>query len=407
MRENFAHVIEMLAQNLDLPRLAIAETKYPEHRQLCLYSCGLGLSLKQLDDTVKKMVGEDQHTKAAALALMHGQVKLAGNALKSSNTSATHRELSLAVAGYAIGNTDSTWDETVQGLAVGLDDPYARAILALVRHGDWHDVLAETSLPLRDRVSIALMYLPDEELSQYVNTTTAEVIKYGDIEGIILTGLTNQSVSFFETYIRKFSDLQTAVLALAHASPRYFTDPRVTMWRETYRSWMNQWQMYPERAHFDVQVTKLSTSPQGQPTLPLSPRQVTVRCKYCEQPLDRNASNVTRPQESNSSFGTHQGSIFGDAKSGIVCPKCGRHLPRCVICSHWLGMSDGHGKSGMAATANATKESSMANFISSCYNCHHMSHGEHAMQWFALHRTCPANGCKCHCGEMDAGIRRS
>ncbi|KAL9637887.1 MAG: hypothetical protein Q9164_001914 [Protoblastenia rupestris] len=335
-RAKFSNLITKLAHQLDLPRLTTVDTGSPAHRQLCLYTCGLGLKPQQLDDTVKRLILEGKQTKAAALAIIHNQFKSAASALKGTNVLSIHRELSLAIAGFVRGNKDEMWEETVQGLALGLKDPYARAILALVRNGNWHDVLAETSLPLRDRVGIALMYLPDDELSQYINTTFVEVINNGDIEGIVLTGLTNHSVPLFETYIRKYSDLQTAVLALSHTSPRYFTDPRVTLWRETYRSYMNKWRMHVQRAQFDLQITKLSKPLSGQPTLPPAPRQITLRCNYCEQPFDRNVLNVPALKDSNSNFGIYQGSIFGDAKAGTLCPKCGRHMPRCVVCLHWL-----------------------------------------------------------------------
>lgn len=180
--------------------------------------------------------------------------------MRNGTASPAHRELSLAFAGYNKGITDDeTWEQTIQDLKKGLDDPYGRAILALVSHGDWHDVLAELTLPLRDRVAIALMYLGDEELTHYINETAAECIKQGDIEGIVLTGLTEQGVPLFQNYIRKFSDIQTAVLAMSYTCPRYFTDPRVDLWRQTYRSYLNDWQMFIPRVHFDVQYTKLSS----------------------------------------------------------------------------------------------------------------------------------------------------
>ena len=397
----FANVIARLNHRLDLPRFTTVNTTFPALRQLCLYTCGLSLKQQQLGDVTNNFVRDGQHTKAAAFAIIHNDFKLAANILKSDKASAAHRELSLAIAGYVRGDTDDIWDETIQGLALGLEEPYARAILALVRRGDWHDVLEETSLPLRDRVGIALMYLSDEELSQYINTAMVEAIRYGDTEGIVLTGLTHQSVSLFENHIRKFADLQTAILALSHVSPRYFTDPRVTVWRETYRSYMDKWRMHIRRAQFDVQVTKLSTPPKGQPTLPLTARQFTLRCAYCDQAMDRHVSIASAPELSASSFGIHQGSIFGDAKSGTVCPKCGRHMPRCVICLHWLGMPDGHGKSAVAAATNASIDNSIDMYISVCNNCHHMSHGVHAKEWFAMATICAANGCDCRCTAIN------
>jgi len=390
--------VTILARAIDLPRFVTVKSARPEHRQLCLHTCGLGLSDQQLEGSVKALVRDGQSTKAAGLAIIHGQPKLAIDALRSGESSSIHRELSLALAGYTKGRTDSAWNETVSDLAEGQDDPYARAILALVREGDWKDVLNETSLPLQDRVGIALMYLEDDDLSAYVSAATEEAIIEGDIEGVVLTGLTERAIPLFETYIHKFADLQTAVLALSFASPRFFADQRVIIWRETYRTHLNRWRMFIERARLDMQCTKLSTPSKGRPTLIPTARQVTLRCNCCEEPLDRSFDNPPSTKSTEDSDG-HYMAIFGKAKSGTVCPKCERHMPRCAICMNWLGMPDPHTNGAMAAAVS--KNEALSKFVSVCRGCWHMSHGSHAEEWFARHEVCPVPRCNCRCAEAD------
>ena len=400
---NFANVIMNMAHNLDLPNSIQAQTDFPEHRQLCLYTIGLGLNYEKIVDEVNSLANDGQQTKAASLAIVLGQYKLAAKALRTGDLLPHLRALSLALAGYAKGSTDESWNEVVEAVLKDINDPYSRAIFALVKHGDWHDVLKETSLPLRDRVGIALLYLPDEELTQYINAATSEAMKAGDIEGIVLTGLTELSVTLFETYIHKFSDLQTAVLALSHACPRFFTDPRVTVWRKTYRSYMNKWRLYTNRALFDITLTKLSTPPNGRPNLPSVPRQFTLQCSFCDQSLDRNPSHGPNlPEDSPLDGAWHQGSIFGNAKSGTLCPKCGRHMPRCVICQHWLGVPDGRGKSGVAAVAAlGGKAEAMDAATVFCLECKHAMHLGHAREWFMRHEVCAEVGCGCRCRGLD------
>lgn len=392
-----AAAVETLCNKLDLPAFSMTATSSPHHRRLCLYSCGLGLPQSQLEGIVQELMRKGQNTKAAAFALIHDQAQLAFTALRHGNGSAENRELSIALAGYNKGTHDPMWDQTVKDLKEDLEDPYARAILALVGYGDWHDVLAETSLPLRDRVGIALMYLDDEELTQYINISTAECIKEGDIEGIVLTGLTEQAVPLFETYIHKFSDLQTAALAMAFTCPRYFTDVRIDKWHATYRSHLNDWRMFIPRIQFDVQCTKLSASLDRRPEIPPPPRQVSLRCNNCDQALDRNPSNAPRP-ESATFFSGNRASIFGDAKDGTVCPRCGRHMPRCVVCMYWLGMPDPHSRASQAAAA--TERDTLNKFVSVCRSCWHMSHGGHAEEWFAANSNCPVPECECRCAEI-------
>ena len=418
-----ADAVEKLCDKLDLPNFRMIESAAPNHRRLCLYTCGLGLSYQKLEAMVKDFVSQGQNTKAAALAIIHDQAELAFQALRSGNASPAQRELTLALAGYNKGVFDDTWEKTIRDIKSGLDDPYARAILALVSHGKWHDVLAETSLPLRDRVGIALIYLDDDELTQYITDKAAECIRDGDIEGIVLTGLTEQAVPLFENYIRKFSDLQTAILAMSFTCPRYFTDPRVDLWRQTYRSHLNNWNMFIPRVHFDVQSTKLSVSLGDKSEIRPPSRQVSIRCNNCDQALHRN-SNQVLPPGSFDSFGAHQGSIFGDAKSGTVCPKCGRHMPSCVICMQWLGMPDPHSRGAVEEVkkkADARKEGMaeidpLERFLTVCRRCWHMSHGAHSREWFDgrfNERTqewirgydkCPVPGCDCTCKAIDVGV---
>ena len=405
-----ANAVSAICDRLQLPTSSPRETAYPKHRQFCLHTCGLGLSHQHLEESVKDLVSQGQNTRAAALAIIHDQPKMAFLALRKGSASLPHRELSLALAGFVKGTTDDTWDETVREVAKQLDDPYARAILALVSYGDWHDVLAEASLPLRDRVGVALMYLDDQELTQYIADVTEESIRQGDIEGIVLTGLTEKSVPLFQAYMQKFGDLQTPVLALAHTSPRYFSSPLIDIWREHYRSSLNAYRLFLQRVQFDIGATKLSATPGQRPTLLPPPRQVSLRCNNCDQALDRNPENAplsSSPQPPGAtSFGRHQNSIFGDPKSGTVCPKCGRHLPRCVVCMAWLGMPDPTSKGAVAASTSATvalaaKNDPLAEFVAVCRGCWHMSHGGHAREWFGEHDVCPVPECECRCGEVD------
>lgn len=378
----------------------MTESAVPNHRRLCLHTCGLGLSLATLDILVNDLVRQGQNTKAAVLAIIHDQVGLAFQALRNGNTSPANRELSLALAAYNKGTTNALWQETTRELGNGLDDPYARVILAFVRSGDWHDVLAESSLPLRDTVGIALMYLDDTELTQYINSKLAASIKDGNIDGIVLTGLTEQAVPLLETYIRKYSDLQTAVLAMSFTCPRYFTDLRVDLWRETYRSYLNNWGKLYERAHFDVQSARLGTAPNQKPELRIMPRQLTLLCNYCDQSLDRNSINAPPPTTS-TTHGTHPENIFGNDKTDTVCPTCGRHMQRCAICMQWLGMS--HQNSQLRVAIKMTQRNTAKRFIDVCQACGHMSHSDHADLWFARNKLCPVPDCQCMCKGLDFG----
>ncbi|KAL8813266.1 MAG: hypothetical protein Q9200_000393 [Gallowayella weberi] len=410
------YAVEAVCRSLDLPDLTSTESSLPAHRRLSLYICGYGLPGKELDNVFNDLIDQGQNSKAAFMALAHNDSKQALSALRTNSTSA-NRELALALAGFLKGVPDDTWEETIENIAASLTDPYACAILAFVRIGSWHDVLRETSLPLKCRIGVALMYLADDELTTYISNTTDECTTHGDIEGLVLTGLSEKAVPLLQNYILKYHDLQTAILLISHTSPRYFSSPLVDTWRSEYRARLNTYRLFIPRVRFDTQATKLSVTSNGKPTLTPLARQVSVKCNNCEQALDRNPAHTSAsapPPTSSATDNKDKDPFALDAKWGTACPKCGKHLPRCVICMLWLGMPDPYTKGGAHANARTLEKMGgletgkgekgkylMKDLISVCRGCWHMMHVGHVDEWFGMHRTCPVPGCECACGERD------
>ncbi|KAL8670414.1 MAG: hypothetical protein Q9168_005043 [Polycauliona sp. 1 TL-2023] len=416
------YAVEAICRSLDLPELSKIESSLPAHRRLCLYICGFGLSEEETHTAVETLTNEGQNTRAALLALIHDDPKLASSVLRAGSHPAG-RELSLALAGYIRGVADDTWDGTIQDIAESSTDPYARGILALVRNGAWHDVLQETSLPIYFRVGIALIHLADDELTAYIDETTNQCTYHGDIEGIVLTGLSSKAVPLFQNYVLKYQDLQTAILAISHTSPRYFPSGIVDTWREEYRARLNTYRLFLHRVRFDTGATKLSipSGNNGNPNLAPPARQVSLKCTSCEQALDRNPAHmpaISAPPAPTWSADQNRSIFTDDVKTGTACPKCGKHLPRCVVCMLWLGMPDPHTKGGEHANVVAMERSRelqddgkkergrmlMKDFICVCRGCWHMMHVGHADEWFSDNRTCPVPGCECACGERDGGF---
>ena len=79
---------------------------------------------------------------------------------------------------------------------------------------------------------IKFFFILNVQLDDFLHEITEKVIITGDLDGIILTGLTPEGVSLFENYINNTCDVQTASLALSFCVPRKFKDPRVTNWVE-------------------------------------------------------------------------------------------------------------------------------------------------------------------------------
>lgn len=410
-------IADLVRGQLNLPEARGCETNYPEHRRLCLRLSGATQSYRALEELVKTLSAENQHTKAAALAIFQEEPKLAYLALRSHEPTQAHKLLAMAIAGAAKREVDSDWEETCAEIAKELTDPYARAILALVSKGDWNSVIQEATLPMKYRVEVALRWLPDDQLTAYLEKTTAEAVRQGDIEGIVLTGLGHSALDLFQSYINKFNDVQTPVLAMSHTVPRFINNEsskaRFDAWRETFRWQMNSWKLQLERARFDVGSRKFGVTWDGRRLIEPPRQQVSLTCNYCTKPLTQHdASSQLAPSTGIGGEVMHPtiGNPLGTAAmSGTICPRCGRHMPRCGVCSFWLGAPDPMSKANIAADTTTsgntagqeqrkpTENELMRRFIVFCINCNHGFHAHHAREWFMKHRVCPVAECNCIC----------
>jgi len=364
------------------------------------------------------------HTMAAAHALFRGDTKRAIRILKQASTE--HPELLfVSLALQLVGKTDDSgtkealdFDERVASKT----DPYLRAISSIIATGDWGQIANQRSLPLRDRVFVAVRNFTDDELTAWLRQETSTAIKSGDIQGIVLTGITDPLVDLLACYVEKFNDYQTAALLLSICAPRFIDDVRAAAFRSAYRAYLQRHHAFFLRAKFDVESTKRSKH-HGRPTLRPPGRQIALRCIYCDAETSLNAHNgslvggggapvlpsfMGAPPSSRgaSSEGQHHGNPFTEkmAAAGISCPNCKRHLPRCVVCLEVVGMprSDrpelSAARAGSGGPGGVDLDTRLAGrFPTFCLKCEHVLHLDHARQWFARHQECPVPECRCKC----------
>jgi len=320
------------------------KTDFPEQRRLCLAIAGCYFDSDELERELQRLEANGEHSKAAGLALFYGKIERSIKALQRGGR--TLKLMSTAVAGYFATIRDpssgiyGTWKELAGMMANELGDPYQRAIFAYISNSDWREVLDELGVPLRERIGIALRWLDDDELTNYLNSTTAAVIRSGELEGIILTGVTEDTVKLLQEYINRTGDVQTAALVATFGSPRYFKDSRVEYWIESYRQLLNSWRLFHARARFDVARGQASKDRNGAMTMAPPQRQVYVRCANCDRSIsgpkkDPKKMTVRERQQVAS---TTPGIIGGvSAAKPTVCPHCKKSLPRCAVCLLTLG----------------------------------------------------------------------
>ena len=379
-------------------------TAKPHHRQLCLAICGLSKSVEELDKDLETLEEQKKYTTAAAWALFEGSPKRAVEILKRGGTDLLFVAMALDIKLQSSASLEL--DKVEWGKALGnhpemAQDPYLRAIYGYITTGDWAVIADEAALPLRDRVGVALRHFDDDKLTEWLSVQMGEASRNGDIEGIVLAGITDEMVDILAKYTEKFRDYQTPILIMSFCFPRYINDIRCEAWRKVYKDFLQRHKKSILRVKFEQQSTVKSRLRDGFPVIKPPPRQVTVRCLNC----DALAANDL----GNSGMGSISGSFPGSAtvdprnplaatgiNAGLCCPRCGSHLSRCAVCMEIVGIP----RSDRPEQAMNPEVRRMANFPTFCLKCKHVMHMDHSMDWFRRHNECPVPECRCQCNAM-------
>jgi WD40 repeat protein len=434
-------------------------TKYAARRQLCLSLCGWAFSKDALRPRCQALMEQGECYKAIVVAVMRGFNDLAQELLRSAIQTKKIENIGLgAVIACETVNDDQR--DMCKWMAEDAEDPYLKAILAYFVSGDWKVVVDMALLPLSDRVGCALKYLDDDRVGSFILMQTSVAAVNGNVEGLVLTGLTERTLDLFQNYVANFSDLQTAVLAMSISCPLYLDDRRFSMWRETYLMQMQSWQTYNQRTVYLQANARRSTARSGARFGSTSAQPITLRCTQClgtlsphtlrnmpppPPPSNQNQNqnqnpptppNLTPPmyqnqpprprheyppqnsnplsllmRNKNNSIRKGTGTVVTvdaprmsfqatpAARSGLVCPRCGRSKPRCGICS--LVVANPDPRKAIGDALQLTKDDDiLARQALYCMTCTHIFHGDHARDWFARHKVCPVPECQCMCGFL-------
>ncbi|KAI4863032.1 hypothetical protein F4820DRAFT_390443 [Hypoxylon rubiginosum] len=397
------------------PKYDGVNSKKFAHRQAALRICGWGRSAdsRQSDhaNTPPSERNSSWYTMATARALFGGDFEKAVQILKGASTQ--YPELffvSLALQLKSQGNKSVDQGQLDFDDAVASKtDPYLRAISSLIATNNWEHIANQESLPLRERTFVALRYFDDTKLTKWLDKELAKAIETGDIEGIVLTGITDKLVDIFAKYIEKFNDVQTATLVLSICAPRYINDYRCRTWRNAYRAYLQRHKAFMQRTKFEVESTKKSKRG-GVPTITPPSRQIALRCVYCDAEYELSkAAGGGGGGGGGSGTGVGTGLLSSskgqqqktstnpltatNISAGVSCPNCGRHLPRCVVCLEVVGVP----RSDRPEASPDPHVRVAARFPTFCLRCEHVLHLDHARQWFARHVECPVPECRCRC----------
>ena len=378
----------------EIPAFEGERTHFPEHRQVCLAVCGWKFTIETLEQECNELIDRGLYYQAIVQAVLHDYKHIALNLLRTLIRGKTIPNIGLGAL-LASEGINEEQREMCMWMAADTEDPALKALLTFLTTGNWRDVMKTNYLHLGYRLALGLKYLNDTELSGFIQTETARAVKNGDLEGILLTGLGEQAMDLFQTYITRTADLQTAVLATAFTNPLYVDDARWEVWKETYFMQMQTWRAFIPRTKFTVQHNRTARTRDGHSLNKIPPAQVSLRCLHCQNSLGADTSSTSgTPALLPPNTTRVQGPA---AHAGTVCQRCGRHMPRCGICQHWLGTPN-PSASTAAAKELSKMEDVMAKLLTFCVRCGHGFHADHARMWYAKHSVCPVPDCECVCG---------
>ncbi|OXB84757.1 UNVERIFIED_CONTAM: hypothetical protein H355_001234 [Colinus virginianus] len=284
--------------------------------------------------------------------------------------------VAMALSGYT-DEKNSLWREMCSTLRLQLNNPYLCAMFAFLtsESGSYDGVLYENNMAVRDRVAFACKFLNDAQLNRFIEKLTNEMKDAGNLEGILLTGLTKDGVDLMESYVDRTGDVQTASYCMLQGSPsEVLKDERVQYWIENYRNLLDAWRFWHKRAEFDIHRSKLDPS-----SKPLA--QVFVSCNFCGKSISYSCSAIPHQGRGFSQYG-----VSGSpTKSKVTsCPGC-----------------RGSKSDEKVDLSKDKKLAQFNNWFTWCHNCRHGGHAGHMLSWFRDHTECPVSACSCKCMQLD------
>ncbi|EGG10452.1 uncharacterized protein MELLADRAFT_47018, partial [Melampsora larici-populina 98AG31] len=290
-------------------------SEFSDQRQTALFLCGPDYNSKDIDQIASKYEALGMYGKASAISFFSGNTQRAITSLQRSNDTqlqllapplATH--LNTQRSGHP---RDPLFDQVCRQLA-NAAEPYIRAVFSYCSTGDWHEVIDETGLPLKDRIAVALRFLPDEEIFHWLDGVARDMVSSGCLEGILLTGLQpsmNLSINgeaqvsdgfkLLKNHINRTGDLQSVALSIYLLVPDRLHSYGMERCIESYRRLLDRWKLYTVRIKFDIargkKAREISSSQKSSnlPSLvPLAPPQLIIWCQHCSEVLS-DAPNVT------------------------------------------------------------------------------------------------------------------
>ncbi|GFS35706.1 GATOR complex protein MIOS [Trichonephila inaurata madagascariensis] len=372
-----------------------------EERERALQLCGWGADFdsNSFSKFLERLEIDGQYSRAATIAVFNLELRKAIKILSKGALSRSYRGLAdlnavaMGLAGYTQEKT-ALWREVSSSLKSHLVDPYLRAMFAFLtaEEDNYEEILSEPQIAVQDRMAFACLYLNDRKLADFLDGLKTQMTETGNLDGILLTGLTNDGLSLIQRYVDTTGDVQTASLIVLHTLPNQMSkDHRAIAWVSSYRDLLDTWMLWKQRAMFDVNWFNKNTLT-NKPT-----QQVFVSCNFCR----KSVSNFIQNRQAELARSA-QPPMSANRKI-TCCPGCRKPLPRCTLCLCHMGTPAGiHWQRPVETGSEKKRLANFSDWLTWCQTCRHGGHSVHLLEWFKHHNECPVTGCMCKCMSLDA-----
>ncbi|KAF5296730.1 hypothetical protein FQR65_LT10166 [Abscondita terminalis] len=364
-----------------------------EDRAKALHLCGWHFErdVNSLNKFLERLQKEQAYSRAAAIAVFNLKIKMALDILNqgadSTGQNANLTVVAMALAGFS-DDKSSVWRQLCSTTRAQLVDPYLRAMFAFLtaENYSYENVLNEEGMSVDDRVAFACTFLPDAKLHDYLKSLASQLIDDGNLDAILLTGNSSDGIRLLQKYLDATGDIQsTAIIGVKAFSNEIFGNV-VKEWVTSYRNLLDTWQLWNERALFDIMLS--SYRPTDKP-----PQQVYVSCNFCGKSISAFMQGLNRGRGTFSRMGGTPNKLKMSS-----CPNCRKPLPRCAICLMHMGTTTGLHNS----EDGDNRLAEFSHWFTWCQTCRHGGHASHMIHWFKEHTECPVTPCTCRCFSVDS-----
>ena len=228
-----------------------------------------------------ELCAKREYTRAALLACFHFRVRLAIDILgrgadQASDPSSLLRVAAIALSGFSAERSE-LWRKQCGAARTQIDDPYLRCMFSFLAYekDGFETVTNETQISLSDRMAFACNFLSDVKLAEYTKGMVANCIEMGDLNGLLLTGATNDGISLLQSHLDRTEDVQTvALIAARFLTSELLANYRVQYWIATYRDMLDVWGLWEQRSQLDITLGSIRSPPR-------SSRSVFLLCNFC------------------------------------------------------------------------------------------------------------------------------